>query len=335
MEQRRTMLWGALGLLVTAVVVAGLAADTVVREPDVGERGHVRIDGIDIATGHVSGESAELRTSVWLVNRGGTAEDLNLSVRVHDADSGLLVDTTGGPVPTVEGDRDLSVTRNVTVPREGDYRLEAVLSRDGVRVDRARTRIAGLGALEPDYLSSSVGFHRFPGLPAIQYEVEAAAGNAVRLSAVAFVTNGGSGATDADDLTLVIRARQNESGIVAAEGRTAIERLGSGETAAPSVDLTVPDGYNYYLDAYLWRGDVLVATEQGTATLDPTRTIRPNRTRESVDLDVEDFERRSSIDRQATNDTAGAEEEGQAGFVAVVAAAALIGTLTALRWRER
>ena len=334
------MIWGAGGLVLLAVVTVVVLPDVVVREPSATDRGgRIDVADMDVAAGDVTGESAELAVTVWLRNRGGRTDNLSLTVRAVGS-SGLIADVNETDVDQIRGDRDVRVERSVTVPREGSYRLEAMLFRDGVRTDTTSTSVSGLSALGPDYARSPVTFHGFPGLPTVQYRIDATTGSTVSMEVGAFVTNRGSQPRSGS--RLVVRARQQDSGIIADEGRVDVGRLRSGETALPTAMLSVPDGYNYYLDAYLWRDGVLVDTATGAANLDPSRTITPNVTRESVELEVGDFETdRRRFDesgfrqQRATNDTAARGGEGQPGFAVLVAVVAILATVALAVRRQR
>lgn len=340
MESTRTLLWSAGGLVLLAVAAVVVLPDLVVREESTTDRGgRIEVADMDVAAGEVTGENAELAVTVWLRNRGGRSENLSLTVRAVGS-SGLIADVNETSVDPIRGDRDVRVERSVTVPREGDYRLEAMLFRGGVRTDTMSTSVSGLSALGPDYARSPVTFHGFPGLPTVQYRIDATAGSTVSMEVGAFVTNRGSRPRSGS--RLVVRARQQDSGIIADEGRVDVGRLRSGETALPTATLSVPDGYNYYLDAYLWRDGVLVDTATGVANLDPSRTITPNVTRQSVELEVGDFESdRRRFDesgfgqQRSTNDTASRGDEGQPGFIAVVTVVAILTTVALAVRRQR
>jgi PGF-CTERM protein len=93
----------------------------------------------------------------------------------------------------------------------------------------------------------------------------------------------------------------------------------------------VPEGYNYYLDATLWRDGVLIDSARSTANLDPSRTLSADETREEVEFEVGDFES-SGGGGQPTSDASRLDTQTP-GFGPVVALVALLSVgLLARRW---
>lgn len=329
----------AVALLVLAVicVLAALllpgvfAADA----PTDDRPGVADVRELSISHGTVGGETVPLTVDARLRHRGGTSRNLSVTFRAVDLDSGLQQRLTAVPVDPVEGNREVAVHETLTVPREGAYRIEAILYQDGERRSVGSKEVHGLSSLEPDYAASNVTFHRFGAggtapLPVLEYYVESVAENRSRLGVSTHLTN--RGATPADDYRLVVKARQVDSNIVADEKAVQVGPIGPGRTAAPGVSLGVPDGYNYYLDAVLWRDGVVVETARSAANLDPSETVSVNETRRDVGLEVGEFERGEAGDPDAGGrppETTAVESAGPGfgfvlGLVGLLVAAGLL-----------
>jgi PGF-CTERM protein len=307
--------------LVTAAVVPGAVAPPE-REPD--GPGRLVVNDMAIAAGEVAGETAELRIQTRVTHAGPTAENVTVELRATDLESGLLATTTTVPVEPIEGVREVTVNGSLRVAREGGYRVEAIIYHDGRRLDSAERRVQGVDALQPAYADSTVDFHRFRATdqPAIEYRIAAAGNDTATLDVTTFLTNSGDAA--AGDLRLVVKARQAESGIVADSAEVTVGAIEAGRTATPGVELTVPDGYNYYLDAQLWADGVIVGTARSAANLDPTETLSVDETRREVGLEVSDFEEgRKTVVAERTQVAASG---GQPGFGAILALVAVLAT---------
>lgn len=320
-------------LLVAAAVVPGITA-TPADE-------HVRPSRLDVrettlAAGEIGGRTATLEVTTRLEHRGGPAHDVEVTYRAVDAETGLVVDRTSRSLGNVTGDREVVSRGNLTVPREGDYRLDTVVYEEGQRVDETRTSVRGVGSLVPAYADSPVRFHQFDGaatIPPIEYSVESVANDRTTLNVSAYLTNGGD--EPVDGLRVVLVARQADSNIVADRASVRIGAIAPGRTATPTATLSVPDDYSYYLDAVLWRDGVIVGSARASADLDPQRTVPENETREDVDLDSGEFAAGSPTPVEAAHGTpsstpAGAGQPGF-GLAAGVAALAVAGLL-ARRW---
>ena len=291
--RRETALAAGAGLLVVAALLVAAAVPGTLAQPGLepDRPGYLEIRETGIAPGAVTGETATLEVETRLTHRGGTAENVTVLLRAVDAESGMRVASREIAVGSIEGEREVAVTGNVTVPREGGYRIESIVYRDGERIDAGGKRISGVGTLKPAYATTPVEFHQYDAganLPAIEYSVEQVRNNRTTLSVSAHLTN--TGDEPAGDLRLVIKARQSDSNVVAAERSVDLGRIRPGRTATPTARITVPDGYNYYLDAVLWKDGVIVGTARDVANLDPTETLSANTTTREVGFEASDFE---------------------------------------------
>jgi len=239
----------------------------------------------------VPGGTANLQIDTRLSHRGGPAENVTLEVRAIDSESGLLADRVDTSIGTISGDRSVSVLTNLSVEREGGYRIETIVYENGERVARGTKSISGVQALTPDYAQSAVEFEHFENsavdIPAIAVDPTETVNNRTRLSVSAALTN--TGDTAAGDVTLRLRARQVESNVIAADARQRVGSIRPGRTVWQNATMTVPSEYNYYVDAFLLKDGVVVDTALGVANLDPTRVVEANETREAVEFDTGDF----------------------------------------------
>ena len=227
--------------------------------------------------------------------------------------------------------REVPVVTNLTVGRGSDYRIEAIVYQDGQRLDTGDRTVRGIDSLTPAYAETGVSFHRFTlhDMPAIEYSIGTVVDNRTTLDVTTFLTN--RGATPSGELRVVLKARQVDSNIVADRTEVRLDGIGPGQTATPSASLTVPSSYNYYLDAVLYSGGVVVGTARSGASLDPTETVEVNTTRRDVGLEVGDFEtddgddgRRDGGDRETETPS-----ESGPGFGIGVAAVAILLALVA------
>ena len=335
MSPERLLVAGA-AVVLTASLVAAAAVPGAVAPPETGPEGPGRLDvrELAVAPGAVGGRTAELRVEARLAHRGPTARNVTVEFRAVDAESGLLEAETAVAVAPIEGEREASVNATLRVAREGGYRLTAVVYHEGRRLEAASREVANVDALRPAYADSPVAFHRFreTDQPAVEYAVAGTDGDAVDLAVTTYLTNAGD--AEAGGLRLVVKARQADSGIVADAAEVGVGRIRPGRTATPTATLTVPDGYNYYLDAQLWVDGVLVGSARSAANLDPTETLSVNRTRRDVDLEVGDFEREPGAVREATGAPARTATPGQPGFGAAVAALAVLAAALLARRRH-
>ena len=322
----------AVSLLAVAVVPGAIAES----DPDPIRTGHLSIQEVAIAPGPVSGGTATLSVDTRLEHSRGVSKNVTVVVRAVHLDSGLVETTTRTDVAPITGEREVSVVQNVSVERSGGYRVGTIVYRDGERIAQGSKEVRGVGTLTPAYARTSVRFHwqGGDGFPPVEYTVSGVENNRTTLDVSTYLTNEGD--APSEQLRVVFTVRQADSNIVADRASTGVGTIRPGRTAAPSVQLTVPDGYNYYLDAVLWKDGVIVGTARSVANLDPTETLDANETVREVGIEVSDFEGDGQTEKgerpyETTVEGAAANGGGVPGFTAGVAAAALVGALLLAR----
>ncbi|MBX0294230.1 DUF7490 domain-containing protein [Haloarcula nitratireducens] len=324
--RRDVLLAGAIALLTLTMVASATAVPGVLSEPTEDVRpSHLDLRDSYVDAHDVTGETVTLSLTSTLEHRGGAAENVTVVTRAIDADTGLVATTERQTLGDVTGERDVSFTRNLTVERDGDYRIETTVAEDGRRVSVQRRTVRNVGALTPAYARSTVAFHRFENantpLRAISYRIVDVADNETTLNVTAYLTN--SGDDQAGGLSLRVRARQADSNVVADESALRVGQIRPGRTQTASTALTVPDGYNYWLDGILRSDGVIVATESAPANLDPEETLTANETRRDVGFDSGDFAEETvedgGMDGRAATSTAGGSGPGFTALAALVA----------------
>jgi len=339
-DVNRDVLLGGLAVaLVLVAVGVGVAAPGALAErtDDDVRPSRLVLQEPRVAAGTVGGEQAELSLDVRIDHRGGPARNVTVEVQAIDTDTGLVATTVRKDLGTLRGNREIRTRLNVTVDRDGGYRVNIRVYENGERVETGATEIRGVDSLTPDYAETSVRFQRFDGgaasPPVVRAQVLTEEENRTTLQTATALTNRGDAA--AGGLELVVMARQVESNIIADRATVEVGDIAPGRTVDETTELTVPSNYNYYLDAFLYREGVLVDTVTGSALLDPTRPAPKNETREEVDFQAGDFEATPEPGRDREEETPMATmSDGGPGFGAVGALLALV-TIAALAVRRQ
>lgn len=316
-----------------AVAVPGVLADP---EPDQPLRpGPVGVSEVAIAPGAVSGATAELRLAARIDHAGNPTPNVTVRFRAFDAESGLLATERTVDVGTLSEDGSVPVNDTLRVDREGGYVLETTVFRDGEMVDKQTRRVSGMEALKPPYARSHVSFTDGEAVPPLAISVSDAGENRTTLQITASLTNGGDDASE--DLRVEFVLRQADSNLQADSVSESVGQIRAGRTAKTSATVTVPNQYNYYVDAMLYRDGVLVDTARSVANLDPQERISVNETTREVEFDVGDFDPSEDStaveDRPERTGVAGATQTGTPGFTPILAVLALLA-VALLSWRH-
>jgi PGF-CTERM protein len=321
----------AAGVLALSVLAAA-AVPGVLADPgdDPVRPGRVELADLSIAKGSVGGATATLQVEARLEHYGNPTSNVTVTFRAVDAESGLLVAERSVDVGDLREDREVPVGTTLSVPREGGYRIETVVYRDGQRLSAGRRTLQGLDALTPDAAVTPVRFARSEVVAPVSISVARAGEDRTTLRVSAALTNGGD--EPSGDLRVELVARQADSNLVADRASVAVGAIRPLRTAEATANLTVPTDYNYYVDAVLYRDDIVVDTARTVANLDPEERIEADTTVRERELDVSEFER--GREGRAAEETPVATTSGGApGFGPVVVVAALGSVaLLARRW---
>ncbi|MUV49149.1 PGF-CTERM sorting domain-containing protein [Haloarcula sp. CBA1122] len=330
--RRETLLTGGVVVVVLTMLIGATAVPGALSEPqdDVRES-YLDLRETTIEPASVDGQTVTLSIDARLSHRGGPAENVTVETRAIDADTGLVATTTRQSVGTIEGEREVSVRSNITVERAGGYRIDTIVYEDGNRVETGQQSVQNVDALTPAYARSTVTFQRFEnaGVPldSITYRIDGVSDNRTTLNVSVYVTNAGN--DPSDDLSLRLRARQADSNVIADESTVRVGQIRPGRTEIVRTQLTVPDGYNYWLDGMLLSDSVIVGTESSPANLHPTERLQENETRQEVGFQSSDFEQDRPEEREMDGPQQTAAGEGPGftaliGLIAVLASALLI-----------
>jgi PGF-CTERM protein len=326
-QTERLFAAAAVVLLLAAGVVA-LVVPGVIANPDrVTRPGPVGVEEMTVAPGEVRGGTADLRVLTRIDHSGEPTPNVTVRFRAYGADSGLLVDEQTVDLGEVTGDRSRPVNGTLRVPREGGYVLETTVFRDGERYDQRSRRVSGVAALTPPYAQSAVAFSDGTALPPLSVAVAEADDNRTQLRVTASLENGGD--DPSGDLRVAFRLRQAESNLQAGTASQQVGEIQAGRTGEATATVTVPSGYNYYVDAVLYRDDVVIDSARSVANLGPRERISADETVRDVEFDVEDFEG-GGTDRGRDGEPtpAAATDSAAPGLGPGVALVALLATAT-------
>lgn len=282
-------------LAIAAIVVIAAGAGVLLVPGALAEREEENIRPSDLRLGEttvspvsVGGETVTLQLTTRLEHRGGPAENVTLLVRTTDTATGIVESTETTAVGTINTTGERAVTTNITLDREGSHGIETLVYEGDERILSSQTEISGLEALRPAYARTSMEFRESDlGPPPVTFAIDNVSDGRAQMAVSAALTN--TGAETVDDLELVVLAQQADSNIVADRARTDIGSIRSGRTVSPSVQLSVPDEYNYRLYAILKRDGVDLQTAQARALLNPEETVPENTTTRDVELDTGEF----------------------------------------------
>jgi hypothetical protein len=263
-------------LATAAVILAFLVLITLVATIGGGLERHewseVRIVDIDIAAEALDIAEASLNVTTYLDNSGDAASgEIVIVVKAYDADTNLLITTNQTNMGAIGGRETQSASTGVTIPKEGGYKLQIVVFEDEAGIQRAETMIYGLTTLEPPSNAKI-------SIRAIDFLVEAVevatvgTGEYAIINTTLYVDNLGK---DVSGLQALIKARDNETRLLADKEWKDLGDLKAGTTSLHYTELRVLNGRDYSVEVQVWQSERVIKESSGMVLLSPfaNRTV--------------------------------------------------------------
>ena len=271
---RKTRIALLCGILLVSLMTCGCLRDF--------EESRLRITDLDISAERVTSTSVLLNVTTYIENNGkGESGEVKLILKAFDSTSGLLVGETTTPAGSINKDRTVSVSQLIDVEREGGYRIDVVLFEDEKRLRQRSVQIYGIGDLTPNI--NDIGIR----IQEMDFLVENVTGSRVTIGVDLYLTNEGD--FTSEDLPMLVKAREVDAGLLADKVWITTGSVGKEKTIINSCEIAVPDGYNYIVEALIWKNDTIVERGEGVVQLNPKRTIPKDEEIVSSDIRVEDF----------------------------------------------
>lgn len=255
--------------LLVPVVALALSAGCLNTFEEPEEPHFVRIVNVELSPARVLSQEVVLNVTSFLDNRGGGATgQLRLHAKAFDEATSFLLTESEARVGTLPGETTRPVPLQLRVPREGGVRIDVVLFEDDLGMQTASVVARNLGSLEPEVLDTGL---RISDVDFIVRDVTSgtnATGARATIQTDLYVTNEGD--APSEDLRVQVKAREVSTRLVTDVAWVDTGRVSPGATVIRSVNLTVPEGFNYAFEILTWRGEVVVARSEGVVQLAPT-----------------------------------------------------------------
>ena len=319
---RKTRIALLCGIILVSLMTCGCLRDF--------EESRLMITDIDISAERVTSTSVLLNVTTYIENNGnGESGEAELLLKAFDSASGLLVGESTTPAGSINKDRTVSVSQLIDVEREGGYRIDVVLFEDEKRLRQRSVQISGIGDLTPNI--NDIGIR----IQEMDFLVENVTDSRVAIGVDIYLTNEGD--FTSEDLPMLVKAREVDAGLLADKVWITTGNIEKEKTIINSCEIAVPDGYNYIVEALIWKNDTIVERGVGVVQLNPKRTILKDEEIVSSDIRVRDFmEEAAEIEEMEYGRVGGgATEKKTPGFTsAMTGIAVMIAIFMLIRIRR-
>lgn len=317
-------------ILVVFLVIVLINSDALIQESVYKPPASFSIREVDVKPVEVTSSHIEVNVTAYIYHIEGEARNATMLIRAINSNTGLHESEVSAPIPESDRDKTVTASAKLKVERNGNYDLKILLYDNGSIRDSGSVGIKGLNALTPIAKMSGVMLNN------IDFVIIGASAGRISVRTDAYLEN--RGATPSENLNMVIKARQAESNILADKRSSETGIIPSEATAVKSVQLDIPEGYNYMMVVELWKGDVLINTWEKALMLAPTKTVPKESVEKKMNIEISKFVREGGVPPSPAE--AMASEAGYAtqikkepGFEVMAVIAALIMVI-ALRRRS-
>ncbi|HUR25637.1 MAG TPA: hypothetical protein VM327_06460 [Candidatus Thermoplasmatota archaeon] len=265
-------------LVASLFLVALLAGCT---DFDEGQENYLFVQGIDVSAPEVGSGRIVLLVNTTLDNSMARSGDLRLVTKAFDLATGLLVEQVETPVPPLGDKETRIVSTRLDLVRAPGFRLQVDLYQDQKMVRGASLDVSNLAALEPNLYDTGLR------IAAMDFEVLDTRGNRTTVRASVYLTN--EGREGSRPLSLQLKAREVSTGLLSAQVWARVGSVALDATRAYNATLSLPDGYNYAVEAVLWDGDIIVERGVGSVQFAPTTVVDPGQKVVVTRPNLEDF----------------------------------------------
>jgi hypothetical protein len=235
----------------------------------------LRVNNIDIVPGEIKKATIELKITTYVKNyeessSKKTSKNLSVVLRAISLDKHFLANETRAALGKLAAGKTVNFTRTMILPKKGGYTIEALLYEDEEQVDSGNRVVYDLQDIPAD--SRSIGLR----VDGIDFLIRSVTGENVSIQNDIYITN--MGQKPSSDMRLMIKATELDSSIVADKRWSQTGEILPEETAIRTVNLTVPDKYNYVVAIEIWRNGTIVAEGSDYIFLNATTRLE-NQTR--------------------------------------------------------
>ena len=245
----------------------------------------VSIREVDVKPVEVTSARIEMNVTAYINHNGGKTRNASMLIRAINSDTRLLETQVSASIPETESEfeKTLPVSTNLNVERNGGYELNILLFDNGSIRDSGTVNIRGLNALTPESKRSGVTLNN------IDFTVGGVSAGKVSIKSDIYLEN--RGPDTSDNLKITVKAREANSNLIADKTNAETGEIVNETTVVRSVQLVVPEGYNYMVVVELWRGDTMINTWEKPVLLAPTKTVPKESVEKKMNIEVSKFVR--------------------------------------------
>lgn len=278
------------------------------------------IDTVDIEAAQVKSSYIDFNITSYINNYGDiAAKNASLLLKAYNSENGLLEEQVRTRVGGLEADKTVGISQSLRLPRKGSYTILTSLYDGDVLKTSRQASVSNLENLQADV--KDIGLE----IGEMDFLVRNASNKKVVIENDIYFTNEGS--DNSSEFDVLVKAREMDAKLIADKKWIVLNAIKPETTVIKSVNLTVPDKYNYVVEVLVWSKGMVVKRSEGIVQLLPVTKLAEGEHIESRSIDTSGFE--TAAEAPASKYPAEAAPARAPGFsisvaLAAVAAAAIM-----------
>ena len=247
------------------------------------EESNYNIKDMDISADRIGNAYVDLNITTYIEKYyGNTAKNSTLLLKAYSTGSGLLVAQKEVNLGVLRKGETKPVSLTFNLPKNGGYDLRSVLFEENSQKSNGEIKIYNLDTLPAD--SQEIGLQ----IPEIDFKVNQVEGEKVSIESDIYLTN--EGKENSKDFKMLVKVREMDAGLLADKVWTQTGEIQPEATVIRSVNLTMPDQYNYIVEVLIWNNDTIAKSGEDYIQLNPRVKIQDKNTTETRKIQTSYFE---------------------------------------------
>ena len=313
-------------LILTSILLAATLSSGCLRSFE--EESQLRITNMDISAKEVKSAFVDIDVTTYVENYyGDPSKNTSLLLKAFSTRTGLLEVQTQDDIGIIDKGDTVTITQTLKLPKEGGYRINAVLFEDNKSKNTGEKTIYDLENLPADVQDIGI---EVAGMDFLVREVN---GGKVVIQSDLYLTNEGTGTSG--DYQMLIKAREMDARLLADKEWMQTGTIKPETTVIRSVNLTVPNQYNYVVEVLIWNNDTIVKRGEDYVQLKPQMTIDAGTQVDTKHIETSDFTVPEEVMEEMAYDSYGSPMEEQPGFGILLGLVAILSVALMQRRREK
>jgi hypothetical protein len=247
------------------------------------EESYYNIKDMDISADHAGTSFVDLNVTTYVEKmQGDTEKNTSLLLKVYSRESGLLEVQDKVNLGKMKTGETKAVSQSLSLPKTGGYDIRSVLFEEDTQKGSGEIKVYNLEALPADV--QDIGLE----ISEMDFKVKKVEDGKVLVESDIYITN--EGRETSSDFRMLVKVREMDAGLLADKVWTQTGEIKTEATVIRSVNLTMPDQYNYVVEVLIWNNDTIVRRGEGYIQLNPAVEVKDQTETESKKIQTSEFE---------------------------------------------